>query len=89
MREFVEKVFAYLDIKIIWKGKGMEEVGIDANTQNTLIEMDKLYLRPTEVDFLQGDYSKAKNILGWEPKISLDELVQEMVDEDLKSIRNF
>ena len=82
VRSFVEKVFLQRGIVIEWKGDGMEEIGIDANTGNTMIEIDPKYFRPCEVQTLLGDSTKAREELGWEPKISFDELVTEMVDND-------
>ena len=83
VREFVEKSFARLDIKIRWEGKGVDEKGIDEATGKVLIEVDPKYFRPTEVDLLLGDPSKDKKELGWEPTYSFEELVHEMVDADL------
>lgn len=79
VREFVEKAFLVRGYIIKWKGKGLDEVGYDALTTRVLIKVDKKYFRPAEVDLLLGDASKAKFELGWEPKISFDELVKEMV----------
>ena len=84
VRDFCEMVFKELDIDIQWCGSGVDEVGIDAATGKTLIEVDKRYFRPSEVDFLLGDASKAKKELGWEPKYNLYSLVKEMVEEDYK-----
>jgi len=80
----VEKAFAKVGITIEWKGKGLEEKGIDGDTGKVLIRIDPRYFRPTEVDFLLGDPSKAKKTLGWEPVISFDELVDLMVKEDIR-----
>ena len=79
VRRFVELAFAEVDRQIIWEGQGVEEVGRDAKTGNILVEIDPQYFRPTEVDLLVGDASKAKNLLDWEAKISLEEIVKEMV----------
>ena len=84
VREFINLTAKNLDMKIEWKGKDENEVGIFEN--NEIIKVDTNYYRPTEVESLIGDASKAKKILGWEPKISFEALVKEMVDEDLKSI---
>ena len=73
-------------MKIIWKGKGLNEVGT-FNGKN-IINIDSRYFRPTEVDSLLGDPSKAKQKLGWSPKISFKELVKEMIYEDLKLAEN-
>ncbi len=85
VREFVEIAFNEVGIKIKWEGKGINEVGKDQKTQKILIRVDKKYFRPTEVDILHGDYTKAKENLGWNPKISFQELVKEMVKCELKN----
>jgi len=69
---------------IIWEGEGIEEVGKRADTNEIVIRIDPRYFRPSEVDLLVGDPSKAKLKLGWTPKITLEELIQEMIDEDMK-----
>ena len=79
VRRFVELAFAELDREIVWQGEGVEEVGVDANTDDVLVEIDPAYFRPTEVDLLIGDPSKAREKLGWEAKINLEALVSEMV----------
>ena len=79
VRNFVSLAFKVVGISIIWKGKGIKEKGLDKKTGRTLVKIDKKYFRPTEVDHLKGDYSKAKRVLKWEPKISLKEMVKEMV----------
>lgn len=86
VREFTELAFNELGIEIEWKGKGTDERGIDKKTGKTLIEVDVEYFRPTEVDLLIGDYSKAKKKLGWEPKITFKELVKIMVKSDWEEI---
>jgi len=83
VREFVELAFAEVGIEIVWQGAGVEEKGIDKATGNVLIEVDPRYFRPTEVDLLLGDASKAKKKLGWQPKITLKEMCSLMVKEDL------
>jgi len=84
VREFVEKAFHEIGIEIGWEGSGVDEVGKDAATGKELVRVEPRYFRPTEVEFLLGDPSKAKAKLGWEPKVSFDELVRTMVQEDLK-----
>ena len=84
VREFVEKGFARVNRKIIWKGKKESEVGVDEGTGRTLVEIDPRYYRPTEAETLVGDASKARQKLGWKHRVSFDSLVAEMVDEDLK-----
>ena len=84
VREFAEHAFAALDISLEWHGSGVDEKGIDASTGKTIIQVDPRYFRPTEVDYLCGDASKAKNKLGWQPKITFKQLVTDMVACDLK-----
>ncbi len=84
VREFIEKAFDHLDIQIEWQGKNENETGICTKTGNTIVRIDSKYYRPTEVEFLLGDPSKAKEKLGWEPKVKFDELVKIMVDADGK-----
>ena len=79
VRRFVELAFAEMEREIMWQGEGVDEIGMDAKTGKTLVEIDKNYFRPTETDLLIGDPSKAKEKLGWEAKIGLEELVSEMV----------
>ena len=84
VRKFVELAFKEVDIIIQWKGKGLKEVGRDSRTGNILVRVDKKYFRPTEVDILLGDYTKARKRLNWSPKISFTQLVKEMVDSEMK-----
>lgn len=84
VRDFVEMSFKELGIDVEWTGQGVEEKGFDGITGKILVEIDSAYFRPAEVDILIGDSSKAKNILGWEPKVQLSELVSMMVNEDLR-----
>jgi GDPmannose 4,6-dehydratase len=84
VRDFVNAAAEEIGIKIRWEGAGIDETGIDANGK-TIIAIDPKYFRPTEVESLLGDASKARQKLGWTPKISFNELVCEMVREDLKS----
>ena len=79
VRRFVELAFAELDREIVWQGKGIDEVGKDSKTGEVMVEIDPAYFRPTEVDLLIGDPTKAKKKLGWEAKIDLESLVSEMV----------
>ena len=87
VRRFVELAFAQVDRKIVWEGKGVDEVGKDAASGDVLVEIDPRYFRPTEVDLLIGDPSKAKKLLDWEAKIGLEELVREMVSVALQNAR--
>ena len=86
VRDFIENAFLEIGETIIWKGKGEEEIGLSQNTNKILIEVDKRYFRPTEVNYLLGDATKAKTILGWEASVKFSELVKEMVKEDLKLV---
>lgn len=86
VREFVEKSFSVVGIDIIWEGKDENEVGKNSSTGETIVKIDPQYYRPTEVEILLGDPAKAKKALGWERKVSFDDLVVEMVTEDLKLI---
>ena len=82
VRQFIDKAASILDMNIVWKGKGVNEVGLFKN--KIVIKVDPRYFRPTEVESLLGDASKAKEKLNWQPKITFKELVSEMVKEDLK-----
>ena len=87
VREFVEKAFAHVGREIAWKGEGVAEQGIEESTGRVLVEVDERYFRPTEVECLVGDPSKARRQLGWQHKVSFGELVRDMVDEDLNRAR--
>jgi GDPmannose 4,6-dehydratase len=88
VREFVELAFAEVGRKIAWKGKGVDEIGVDVKSGKTLVQIDPRYFRPTEVDLLLGDPSKAHRVLGWKHKTSLKEMVAEMVAGDLTAVKN-
>ena len=85
VREFIECAFAEVGTRIAWQGTGVDEKGLDEKTGELRVAIDTRYFRPTEVDFLQGDASKARAKLGWAPKTSFAELVRMMVTEDLKT----
>lgn len=87
VREFAEKSFQIAGIDLIWEGEGVNEKGLDKKSGKILIEIDDKYFRPTEVDLLIGDASKAKKLLNWQPKVTLDELIEMMVKADLQSVR--
>jgi GDPmannose 4,6-dehydratase len=78
VREFVEKSADYFGMDIEWRGEGLDEIGVDRNTGRVVIKVDDKYFRPAEVESLLGDATKAKEQLGWEPKISFNELVEDM-----------
>jgi GDPmannose 4,6-dehydratase len=86
VREFIEKSFALLDMPIKWIGKRTEEIGININTGKTIVKIDPKYYRPSEVEQLLGNPAKAKDKLGWEPKVHFEELVKIMVDADSKNM---
>jgi GDPmannose 4,6-dehydratase len=83
VRSFAEQVFARLEMPLAWQGHGLAEKGIDASTGRVLIEIDERYFRPAEVDLLLGDPSKAKQVLGWAPRVDFPGLVAMMTDADL------
>jgi GDPmannose 4,6-dehydratase len=87
VREFVERAFDHVGRPIAWRGKGVDETGIDAKTGQTLVEIDPRYFRPTEVDLLLGDPGKAHQKLGWRHKTSFAELVRDMVESDRRQVR--
>ena len=87
IRDFCEMTFKELGIELEWQGEGVNEKGVDKATGNVLIEVDPRYFRPTEVDLLLGDATKAQQKLGWKPKYDLPMLVKEMVEEDLKEAK--
>lgn len=83
VQEFVERAFAVVGRKIDWRGAGVDEVGVDAASGQVLVQVDKNYFRPTEVDLLIGDATKARTKLGWQHRIAFESLVTEMVNADL------
>jgi GDPmannose 4,6-dehydratase len=84
VRRFVDLAFAEVGITLKWEGSGVDEKGIDEATGKVIVEVDPAYFRPTEVDLLIGDASKAKKNMGWEPKHTLEQLVKEMMAHDVK-----
>ena len=87
VKNFVEEAFKFINVKIIWKGKGLKEVGVDKKTGKIRVKIDPVYFRPTDVDELRGDSTKAKRELNWKPKTSFKQLVSEMMQSDLKKIK--
>jgi GDPmannose 4,6-dehydratase len=87
VREFVELAFASVGRQILWRGRGVDEVGICARSGRKLVQVDPRYFRPTEVDLLQGDPSKARARLGWRHRTGFAELVREMVEADLAEVK--
>jgi GDPmannose 4,6-dehydratase len=86
VKEFINLAANFLNIEISWKGKGEDEIGTFNDKE--IIKIDKKYFRPTEVETLLGDASKAKKKLNWEPEISFEKLVKEMIDEDLRAVNS-
>lgn len=87
VREMVELAFAEVDRCIEWRGRGVDETGIDIESGRVVVRIDPTYFRPTEVDLLIGDASKAREQLGWKPKRSFAQLVQEMMASDLNEAK--
>lgn len=86
VREFVEETAKYLKINLIWQGFGVDEKGIDADTGKIILEINPRYFRPAEVDLLIGDYTKAKEHLGWEPKTKFKEIVEIMTEAEVQKL---
>jgi GDPmannose 4,6-dehydratase len=84
VREFIEKAFAVVGRRLAWRGQASKEIGVDDKTGQVIVEVDPRYFRPTDVNVLQGDASKARKTLGWKHRVGFDELVREMVESDLK-----
>jgi len=84
IREFAERAFAEVGITLGWSGRGVDEVGRDTKTGNTVVSVDPTYFRPTEVDLLIGDASKARKKLNWKPIIDLQQMIEEMIASDLE-----
>jgi GDPmannose 4,6-dehydratase len=82
VREFVELAASKLKMRLQWKGEGQDEIGVDEATGNTVVAVDPRYFRPAEVDTLLGDATRAKEVLGWVPTVSLDALATEMIESD-------
>ena len=89
VRECVEKAFLCVDKQIEWEGDGADEIGRNSTTGDILVKVDPYYFRPTEVEELLGDASKAKEILGWKPTVNFDQLIEMMVKSDLERIDEY
>ena len=87
IREFTERAFAEVGITLEWSGNGVDETGRDAKSGNILVSIDPNYFRPTEVDLLIGDASKAREKLGWQPTCNLQQMIEEMIKADLEETR--
>ena len=88
IRDFVLMVSKKLGMKIVWKGKGLKEVGYDTVSKKTIIEIDKNYIRPLDVNTLLGDSRKARKKLNWKPKINIENLINEMIADEINLIEN-
>ena len=88
VREFIEEACKHIDIQIEWRGEGVDEIGVDVESRKVIVRVNPKYYRPTEVDLLIGDPTKAKELLGWEPKITFKELVELMMKSDYELIKN-
>ena len=86
VREFVEQAFGIIGRTIEWRGSGIDEIGVDKETGVTLVEIDSRYFRPTEVDILQGDATKAREKFGWSHRIGFEELIRDMVESDMEVV---
>ena len=84
VREFVEVACKKLSIALTWQGSGIDMIGVDSASGEVIVRVDARYFRPAEVETLLGDPSEASTMLGWQPKTSFEELVEEMIEEDLK-----
>ena len=82
VKDFVEACAPYFGFDIEWMGEGLDEIGIDKNTKKTIIAVNEKYFRPAEVERLLGDATKAKKVLGWEPKTPFVQLVKEMCENE-------
>ncbi|CAG0885819.1 unnamed protein product [Cyprideis torosa] len=89
VREFVEKCFEYIGRKIEWRGTGLEEVGVEVGSQVVRVRVNSKYYRPTEVEQLQGDSTKARTDLKWEPKVAFQDLVADMMSSDLELMKKY
>mgnify|MGYP001283060946 CR=1 FL=1 len=84
VRKFIEETYKLLGIKIIWKGKGIKETGLDSKTKKIIIKVNSRYFRPNEVENLRGNPAKAKKELRWKPRVKFKELIKEMIEYELK-----
>lgn len=87
VRDFIEAAFARVDIEVAWEGKGDTEIGKNKKTGDTIVKVDPQYYRPTEVELLIGDASKAADKLGWKSSTPFTELVSEMVEADIELMK--
>ena len=84
VKQFVNLCAKELGFKLVWKNKGIKEIGFDQISKKTIIKIDKKYFRPAEVDYLKGDYAKVRKLLKWKPKYSLKTLISDMIKHEIK-----
>jgi len=89
VKKFIEIAFKKIGITIDWRGKGLNEVGFDKKNKNILIKISPKYFRPLEVNHLMGKSLRTYKVLKWKPKIKIEELIKEMVEEDIKLLKKF
>lgn len=87
VREFVEESFKFIGREIVWQGEGIDEVGIEKDTSIVRVRVNPKYFRPTEVDLLQGDSSKARKELKWTPKVTFKKLIKDMMEADIELMK--
>ncbi|HEY5653246.1 MAG TPA: GDP-mannose 4,6-dehydratase [Pontiella sp.] len=87
VREFIEKAFSFINVDLKWEGDGVDECGVDASSGKVRVKVDSRYYRPIDVNRVQGNASKAKRVLGWEPQVRFDQLVKIMMEADLEVAR--
>ncbi len=87
VKDFINESFKNLDIEILWEGNGLNQVGYNKANGEVIVDIDPKYFRPTDVNHLLGDSSKAKRLLNWEPKVKFEELVKIMVESDYNNIK--
>ena len=86
VREFVEKCFKYVNIKIAWKGKGQKEVGVNKKDNKILVKVSKKFFRPNELHYLRGNSNKARKAFNWKPNSNINDLIKEMMDSELRNL---
>jgi GDPmannose 4,6-dehydratase len=87
VREFIEKAFGVVGIQITWNGEGVEEIGVNTKTGQIIVRIDPKFFRPAEVDEIRGNATKAKQVLGWEPRIHFTDLVRVMVQAEIERLK--
>ena len=83
VKDFINKAAKYYGFDLIWQGRGLKEIALDKKTKKIIVRIDKKYFRPTEVNYLYGNSSKAKKVLKWSPKTNIDQLIKKMCDYEI------